>query len=304
MINVHKHNGLTWVDLEAPTVAEVRQIMEEYKINSLVADELLSPTLKSKVDLYPDFIYLILHFPALKHTHSGDSNQEIDFIIGRDFIITTRYDTIDPLHKFSKVFEVNSILDRGNLGDHAGFIFFHMVRKLYRALEHELEYIDDSLKAIEEKIFSGKEKEVVYEIALLSRQLLNFHQATSAHREVLESFEEAGRKFFGQEFFYYLRGITGEYFRTDNRIKSIKESLQALKETNDSLLTTRQSEIMKVLTIMAFVTFPLSLIASILSMNTDYLPIVGYPNDFWIVMGIMALATLSFFVFFRYKKWL
>lgn len=304
MIRVHKHNGLSWIDLEAPTAQEVRQVMEEYRINSLVADELLSPTLKPKVDLYPDFIYLILHFPALKHTHSGDSNQEIDFIIGKEFIITTRYDTVDPLHKFSKVFEVNSILDRGNLGDHAGFIFFYMARKLYRALEHELEYVNDSLKAIEEKIFSGKEKEVVYDIALISRQLLNFGEALSSHREVLESFEEAGRKFFGQEFYYYLRGITGEYFRTDNRVKGIKESLQALKETNDSLLSSHQNEIMKVLTIMAFVTFPLSLIASIFGMNTDYLPIVGLSHDFAIVMGIMFVAAVAFFVFFRYKRWL
>src|SRR3989344_2590787 len=273
LINVHKHNGLTWVDLEAPTAPEVREVMEKYNINSLVADELLSPTLKPKVDLYPNFIYLILHFPALKHTHSGDSNQEVDFIVGKDFIITTRYDTIDPLHKFSKVFEVNSILDRGNLGDHAGFIFFYMARKLYRALDHELEYVNDSLKDIEEKIFSGKERAVDYDIALISRQLINFGEALSAHREVLESFEEAGKKFFGPEFYYYVRGITGEYFRTDNRVKGIKESLQALKETNDSLLSTRQNEIMKVLTIMAFVTFPLSLIASIFGMNTDYLPI-------------------------------
>ena len=61
---------------------------------------------------------------------------------------------------------------------------------------------------------------------------------------------------------------------------------------------------MKVLTIMAFITFPLSVIASIFGMNTKTLPIVGVPHDFWIIMGIMVFATIMFFALFKYKKWL
>ena len=49
--------------------------MKEFGIHPLVAEELRSPTLRPKVDLYDNFIYLILHFPAFQHTHGHDPEQ-------------------------------------------------------------------------------------------------------------------------------------------------------------------------------------------------------------------------------------
>ena len=114
MISRYKYRDLVWVDMERPSHEEVRQIMEEFEIHPIVADELLSPSLRPKVDRYENFIYLILHFPAIRHSHNN-SSQEVDFIIGKKFIITVRYELLDPLHKFSKVFEVNSILNKSIL---------------------------------------------------------------------------------------------------------------------------------------------------------------------------------------------
>jgi Mg2+ and Co2+ transporter CorA len=55
---------------------------------------------------------------------------------------------------------------------------------------------------------------------------------------------------------------------------------------------------------MAFVTFPLSLFASIFGMNTKTLPLAGFEGDFWIILGIMVAATIFFFAFFKHKRWL
>ncbi len=305
MVSRYTHKSVTWVDVETPTKEEVRKLMAEFSIHPLVAEELLLPTVKPKVELYNDqFIYLILHFPAFRHTHGAGTDQEVDFIIGRNFIITTRYDTIDPLHKFSKIFEVNSILDRSDIGEHAGFVFFYMIKKLYKALEHELEYISDRLHATEEHIFKGMEKEMVIELSNISRELLAFKQAVALHREVLESFEIAARSFFGDDYAFHTRAILGEFHRINAGILAQLDWLVELRETNNSLLTTKQNEVMKILTIMAFVTFPLSLLASIFGMQTTYLPFVGHPNDFWIIIGVMGIAMFFFFLFFKYKKWL
>ena len=95
-----------------------------------------------------------MHFPALFHSHKTHE-QEIDFVIGRNFLITTRYDTVDPLHKFSKLFEVNSILGKSEIGEHAGFLFFYMLKNLYHAVEHEVEYVRHNLRAVEEPDSSG-----------------------------------------------------------------------------------------------------------------------------------------------------
>jgi len=304
MVNRFTHKKITWVDLESPSGSELHDVINEFKITPPVAEELRSPSLKPRVDLYENFIYLILHFPAFKHSHISQSNQEVDFMIGKNFLITVRYDVIDSIHKFSKEFEVDSILDNQDSALNAGFVFFHLIKKLYRSLEHELEFIASSLDDIEEKIFMGKEREVVEFVSEVSRDLLNFKQATSTHRAVLESFEVAGKNFFGTSFADTAREILGEYYKISRTIQNHRESLLELRDTNNSLLNTKQNEAMKVIAILAFATFPLSLIASIFGMNTRYLPIVGIKGDFWIIVGIMAILTFSFFLYFRHRDWL
>ncbi len=302
MINRYTHKELTWVDLQSPTLEEVRSVMKEYGIAPMVAEELLVPSLKPKVDLYKDYIYLILHFPAIHHTHGKDTNQEVDFIIGKKFLITTRYDTVDPLHKFSKVFEVHSILDKSDIGEHAGFIFFYMIKKLYKALTHELDFITDKLKIIEGRIFLGNEKQMVFELSRVSRELLQFKQALNLHDEVLSSFEVAAMKFFGDDFDYHIKGIMGAFFRARGAVEGNTDTLNELRETNNSLVETKQNENMRVLALISFIMLPLSLIASLFGMNTTHTPLVDDQNGFYQIVAIMAVSGGVMIAYFKYKK--
>ncbi len=303
MITRYKHKEIVWIDLESPTKEEVREVMEEFHIHPMVANELLVPTLRAKVDVYDDYIYLILHFPIISHHHDGKVEQELDFIIGKNFLITTHYTLIDPLHEFSKIFEVNSMLDKSNFGSHAGFLFFYLIRELYQTLSRELDSAGSALMKIEERIFAGDEVRMVKAISGVNRNLLNFTQATRHHKEVLESFEIAGKRLFGDEFSYYLRAIMGEYYKMASILTSYKETLSDLRVTNDSLLTTRTNEIMKVLTIITVVISPLAFVTALFSMNTRYIPLVGAPNDFWVVFGILLGVFFAMIAYFRYKKW-
>ncbi len=304
MINKYTYKDLEWLDLESPTQEEVREVMERYDLNISTVEELLLPSLKPKAELYKNFIYLVLHFPALKHTHGKRMNQEVDFIIGKNFLITTRYDTIDPIHKFSKVFEVNAVLEKEDLGVHAGFLFYYIIRKLYRSLAHELDFIHDSLEEVQDNIFKGQEKAMVYELSTISRNLTSFIQATSGHREVLKSFENASHTFFGQEFGFYASAISDEYYKVSSTVENDRVLLHEVRETNNSLLTTKQNEVIKALTIISLIVFPLTLFATIFAMATEYKPIVGMRFDFWIIIGIMAVFTVCMLAMFRYKKWL
>ena len=168
MLSRYEHGGVTWVDLENPTTDEVRRVMEEYGLNHFVAEELLLPTQKPRVEFHDKYLYVILHFPALRHAHKTEE-QEVDFVVGEKFLITTHYDTIDPLHKFSKVFEVNSVLDKSPMGEHAGYLFFYMLRRLYKAVEHELDFVRNDLVHIEHNLFGGLEVRMVRAISQCAR---------------------------------------------------------------------------------------------------------------------------------------
>ncbi|MBP9669287.1 MAG: hypothetical protein KBE09_03290 [Candidatus Pacebacteria bacterium] len=303
MLTRYEHEGIVWIDLESPRREEVRDVMEEFDIDALIAEELLLPTTKPRVDARLDYCYLILHFPALRHSHKS-REQEVDFIIGKKYIITTRYDTIDPLHKFSKIFEVNSVLDRQVMSEHAGYIFFYMLKRLYGAVEHEISYIGDALLDIEGQIFEGHEREMVEGISRSGRDLLNLRHAIEPHRDVLKEFETVAPKLFGDSFKPYVIGIINDYYKVHNHVMRHIASLQELRETNNSLLNTKQNEIMKTLTLLAFVTYPLALIAAVFGMNTAHTPLVGGPYGFWLILILMFTAAGSMFFYFKYRKWL
>ena len=82
------------------------------------------------------------------------------------------------------------------------------------------------------------------------------------------------------------------------------EFLHELRETNNSLLTTKQNETMKRFTILAFTIFPLTLVAALFSMDTKYEPIVGSPYDWYTIVGIMVVAVIIMYWYFKRKEWL
>jgi len=304
MINRYSYKDITWIDLEAPTREEVLKVATEYNIDSKIAEDLLTPSLKARVEVYPEFLCLTLHFPALKHSHKMGTDQEIDFIIGKKFMITTRYDAMDPIHEFSKIFEVNSILEKSSLGKHSGFVFFYMITHIYHALTHELNFIRDSLRDIEEKIFSGKEKEMVLALSKVSRNLLDFKRATDLHKEILQSLHTAGVDFFGQEFAPNMRLILSEYYKIENGAKNNLDFLRELRDTNNVLVSTKQNEIMKTLTGIALIAVPVSLISALFQIDAVSRPIIGKPNDFWIILSVMGATVLLMYAYFKHKKWL
>lgn len=304
MVNKFTYRDITWIDLESPTPEEVQTVATTHGLHQVVAQELLSPTLKPKVDIYLDYFYLVLHFPAIRHSHTGPSNQEIDFIVGKNVIITTHYDTIDPLHEFSKIFEVHSITDRGDMGDHAGFVFYYMLKHIYKGMAHELDSITERISHIETNIFSGKETEMVREISKVSRDILDLKIALRPHHQVLDSLEVGAMKLFGEKFAYHLRDLKNEGYRIGEELMSYNEMTTELRDTNDSLVSTKQNEVMKHLAVIAFIALPIGILGALFQIDTVSRPIVGMPGDFWIILFVMILVATLLYQYAKSKKWL
>src|SRR6185437_1261675 len=151
---------------------------------------------------------------------------------------------------------------------HGGHLFAAMAHNLYHALENECDALIRKLADIEERIFGGDERRMVIEISQTGRVIHDFRQALLPHEEMLTSLEPAATRLFGPEFAFYVRSLEGEYRRVRDTTNHLREALVELRETNNSLLNTKQNEIMKTLTVMAFIFLPLSFFASLFQMNT------------------------------------
>lgn len=303
MIKTYDYKGLKWHDLENPNDAEIRQMINDHQIPTEAADDLLSPTPKQRVTHFKNCIYLVLHFPALRGSKSADHRQEIDFIIGQDFLITVHYDTLKSMERFSKKLQSEPD-DESTEVSNAGVIFHKIIRHLYHSLLHDVELIRLGLNKAEVAIFKGDEKNMVVELSKIHRDILRFKNALQPHSEAILMLGQFFREFLGEQYASLVRDISAEYQRVERKMHNNKDLLDELRLTNDSLLSAKQNEAIKGLTMMAFLTFPLTLIATIFAMDTNYKPIIGMRYDFWIIILLMTGISVLSVSFFKFRKWL
>lgn len=303
MLKKQNFKSVIWVDSENPTKDEARDMMEEFELTPEVAQDVLLPTFKDKIITFKDYIYLVLHFPAFKHTHNKSHRQEIDFVIGRNFIITNRYESIDAMEKYAKIFEVNSILDKNEDQAGTGELFLAIMKTNYQSLSDELDSINYLLREAEKKIFGGKEKDMVFELSRIGREIINFNHIVTPHGEILETLKENSEKTLGKDFALGLSGIINEYYKITKILENVTEVLRELRETNNSLLSTKQNEIMKTLTIFTFFALPFTIITGFFQMNTKYTPIVNNDSGWLMIIGIELVVMIIVFIVAKRKKW-
>jgi magnesium transporter len=275
-----------------------------YKIHPLIARELSGGDRKARVEFRGNYIYCVMHFPAWKHSHEKEINQEVDFIIGRDVLITGRYDTIDAMHKFAKSLEVKEVLEKEHPDISGHFIFIGLLNELYAGLFDELAHIEDLTEEITRKIFQGRERDMVVAISEVTRILLDFKKVTDLHHDVLDTLFHRGRAFFGDDFGKSIEAVMLDYLKMGSAIRSNLEMLRELRDTNNSLLSAKQNEIMKQLTVLGAVVLPLTIIAQLFGMSIKYFPLADNPNAFWIILTMMCAVALCTLVYARHKKWI
>jgi len=255
MIQKYPYKNLTWVHAESPTSEEVANLVKEYNLHPLVGEDMLSKFSRPRSERYPNYIYLVLRIPVRSktpqttkgHIHNAYfiDEKEVDFVIGKNFIVTSEFSVIEPLHNFSKVFETDSILNgskrRGesdeNLhveGSHAGFIFYYMMKRIYSFMQNDLANMQQSILNVETEIFSGNERHMVEELSNLSRELIDFKQASNTHREVIEAFAPMAHGFFGLDFRQYIDDILKEYAKIHELTANNRELVNELRDTNES----------------------------------------------------------------------
>jgi len=305
MITRHKRGKTVWVDLECPTEEEISVVMDEFDIDERIHEEISTPTPYPLSISFPGYTYLILHFPVAG-SEDGTRSQEIDFIVGKTFVLTARYETIESLHNLHRILEAEELLNLPEKLLKTGELLERVMSRLYASISEDIEQAGRRLERIERDIFSGKEQNTVRKISEAGRILLRFETALKRHREPLADFLSAlgTPAFFGSNFEEHAAHIEARRIHAADLVASYRAVAQELRITNDSLLSASQNQVTKTLTVLAFTGVPLTLIASVFGMNVEAMPIVHGPNGFWIIVGLMIAMAFLFFVFFRFKKWL
>lgn len=303
MINRYTFNQTTWIDIIAPTTEEIRTIFEECEIPAKFTHDLMSMTPQTDTEVASNAIKITLDFPIVKRTDINHPH-EVKFIATKTHLITVRFEDMELIHRFSKEFEVLNILKQAGKRATGGHLFVALLSYIYSGLNTKLDYLEGRMQDAERELFNENEKEMLYEISQIGRRLISFKQTMSAHRRALNDLKEEIGSVFSKNYAEKIDPILVSYEHLLARTTALSHTLEILRDTDHALLSAKQNEIMKTLTIMAFITFPLTLVSSIFGMNTTTTPIAGAPYDFWIVIGIMFVVSLCLFGYFKYKHWI
>lgn len=277
--------------------------MAEANIPLAFTDDLTSMTPRTEALYEKGAVKITLDFPIVKRTDISHPH-EIKCIATKNYLVTIHFEDIQALDQFKKDFEVVALLKRSGQKATGGHLFTTLLLRLYKALDNKLDYLAGKLQEIDAALFDEREKEMVVEISRAGQRLTAFRQALGAHDPALDQLYKGISTAFGKSYQAEVVKINEQYLHLLRRVDRQRQTLIELRETNNALLTTKQNEIMKILTIVAFTTFPLTLFASIFGMNAIHMPIIGQPGDFWIITMSMLAVSIGFFTFFKYKKWM
>lgn len=301
-MRVIEHEKVSWVDFEQPSHDDILYLQEHFNIHPLAIEEFFTPTYQPKAVSYDNCIFLSIHIPMFDVEKRTTYSAELDMIITKQHLITAHRHKIYQLEKFFHDIQTSEGKQRIHLTQTPAHLLYTVLELLLESCFPRLDHISKNLDDIEDQVFGEKEKEMVLEISIVKRDILNFRRAVKPQRAIIESIIQKENGFIPAELKIYFQDLIGTNIRIWNILENNKELIESLEETNNSLLSNKLDVTMKVLTIFSAITLPISAYSAVMAMNVA-IPLTAARNAFWIHTAIMFSMSALTAVIFRWRKW-
>jgi magnesium transporter len=297
-------NNITWVDIQRPKQKDLDQLKAKFNLHPFIAQQFLPSIHRPKIEEYPGQLFIVLHFPVYKQKKRQTKPIELDFIVTPTTLITSHTGKIPNLETFFNDCQ-NDNYHQNQYFKSTGHLLFNLLDWLIDSCLPMLDHAGEKIEKIESKVFQGKEKEMLTEIAIVKKDLIDFRRAIKPQRSVLEILKKKSPHIFSQEVTPLAQEVVGSIIRVWNVLENHRELINSIEQTNNSLLSYKLSDIMKFLTVVSFITFPLSVIVGFFGMNVfANTPIIQSPFAWIVILAFMLLVTGIMVIHFKKKKWL
>jgi magnesium transporter len=185
----------------------------------------------------------------------------------------------------------------------SGYLLYKIVDDSFDYCFPMLRKIGNKLERMEEEIFEGKAEEVVRDLSNSKQEIINFRKIIRPQRAVLRDLERTKQRYLADEMEIYFDDIVDASERIWDMLENYKEVVEALEDTNESVLSHRVNEVLRVLTAFSVIILPLTLLASIFGMNVD-LPFERNVHAFWVIVGVMIGVLIGMVAYFRRRGFL
>ena len=279
------------------------ELAERFGWHPLDVEDILSKRQRPKVDDYPDYLFAVLHFPWYDSSVQRLNAAELDIVLGPDYLVTMPNVPLLPVDRlFNRCAEDeefrNELFAKGS-----GRLLYEVLDDLFDYCFPILDKIAHKLDKIEDDIHEVRSEELVRDISNVKQEIISYRKIMKPQRPTLRVLERKVERFLPEDLELYFDDIVDASERIWDVLDNYKEVVEALEDTNESVIAHRHNDVLRVLTVFSVILLPLTLIASVFGMNVLY-PGEGTHAAFWVIIAIMVLTIFAMLGFFRWKRWL
>lgn len=294
------HNQVSWQHIVSPNLSDLEFLKNDFRVSVPILNELLGANKRPKIEEYDQYLFIVLHFPVFNEKTRQTAPTELDFIVTRDSIFTIEQNANPALEKLFSDAQ-NDPESQENNFKNSGWLLFYILDEMVDSCLPMLDHIHEKIEKVEAQVFDGKEREMLKEVAIVKRDIIDFRRTIKPQRSILEVLSRKASRFFGKDLDIICQEVVGSEVRVWNTLENHKEMIEAIEQTNSNLLSYQINQVMHTLTFFSIVLFSLTFIAGFFSMRAlEGAGAVGIKG----ILAIMLATILLIVIIFKKKKWL
>ena len=305
-VRVLEADGFSWINIERPSQDDVYGLRAAFPFHELDLEDCLSRVQLPKIDEYPDYLFMVLHFPLFNKKTQLTVSSQVSIFTGANYIVTVHTGNLRPLVRLFNECERDPQLSSHLLTSRTSGML------LYRILDVLVDYcfpivykLNSMVDSLEEQIFDSRNRNVVRDISFLRRDILAYRRITRPQIQLFEILEKSQFSVMGNvNTDVYFGDLADHMRRLWADLEDLKEVIEGLHDTHASLISNNTTESMRVLTIIATIVLPLTVVSGLYGMNVEPLPFSDTGAGFWVVVAAMALIATAMLLFFKIRRWL
>ncbi|MEZ5320141.1 MAG: magnesium transporter CorA family protein [Vicinamibacterales bacterium] len=291
-----------WADVGAPTDADRAVLLDVVGLHELAVEDALSEIHFPKIEAYDTFLYLILHgIAAGRAGDEGFVTLDVDFFLGRNFLVTVHH---DPSRSIEQEWSICA-LHRPVLADGPAVVLHRVVDRLVDHYRPEVDGVEDRLDVLERRVFEDPRANPLREILGLKRDLASLRRVVLPQRDALARLARREFPQIPDTLAYGFRDVYDNLVRLADEATLFQDRVTTLLEAYLSVQSNRLNQVMKVLTVIATIFMPLTVLTGIYGMNV---PLPAFPGgdgaQFWWLGGLMLAVSAVMLWGFRRMDWL
>jgi len=293
---------VTWINVDGIHEVEVLELLGEcFGLHPLVLEDILNTDQRPKLEDFGDYIFVVLKTFSYNDQSDEVEPEQISLILGPSFVLSLQEREGDVFNPIRERIRSGKGRIRRMGADYLAYCLLDSIVDHYFVV---LEQVGEEVEFLEEELVANPTPETLQTIHNLKRDMIFLRKSVWPLREVIGALERGESSLIRESTGIYLRDVYDHTIQVVDTIETFRDMISGMLDIYLSSVSNRMNEVMKVLTIIATIFIPLTLIAGIYGMNFQYMPELGWRWGYPVVWLVMLVIGVVMLVYFRRKKWL